>query len=151
MCKIPTIHYLARSAGLSILKKYILISFQFTVLDMFHNIKGYSKEQSFKNIIISQLLTKYSKNSTIFIMQKQSRQKPKKTLLLLMPRKATSVTECNVQVRKIAVEVRISCQMFPVIVSKSCSGNAKEDGDNDENRSPAKESHWSMVDSVVQK
>ena len=45
------------------------------------------------------------------------------------------MTECNVQVRKIAVEVRISCQMFPVIVSKSRSGNAKENGDNDENRS----------------
>ena len=63
------------------------------------------------------------------------------------------MTECNVQVRSIVVEVLISCQMFPVIVSKSCGGNAEEDGDNDENRSPAKECHWAMVveSSVVHK
>ena len=85
-------------------------------------------------------------------MQKQSRQKAK-TFVVANGKKTTSVTECNVQVRKIAVEVLISCQMFPEIVLKSCGGNAEEDGNNDENRSPAKECHWSMVVkcSVVQK
>jgi len=43
--------------------------------------------------------------------------------------------------------------MFPVIVWNSWGGNAEEDSDNDENRSPAKECHWSVVveSSVVQK